>query len=329
MAQDIPGFPVRRRAFSRMFGRAIERDPETARAAALRLVTFLTPRATPEYTRSRGGLAPWQMRKIDRHLRENLEQSLSLCELADLVSLSVSHFCRAFKDSFGSTPHRYIIRLRLELAQRLMLNTEDPLSQIAIASGHADQAHLCKLFRRGMGETPGAWRRRNFTAAQCRGGGPCVRGALAAPASSRRRPCLKACAGFNTSSPFFQLQWAVDSHRLESVEAEAERLVRVAADIEAVDRHMLNSAVRIDDEGGAQCDAFDRVEGCPARSTVRAFTSRSSFGKRQVLQVFMMGAPRMMDELIVGRDTEYLRIAIFEFAVQLAETPRSRSGRRR
>jgi len=146
--------------------RAIERDPETARAAALRLVTFLTPRATPEYTRSRGGLAPWQMRKIDRHLRENLEQSLSLCELADLVSLSVSHFCRAFKDSFGSTPHRYIIRLRLELAQRLMLNTEDPLSQIAIASGHADQAHLCKLFRRGMGETPGAWRRRNFTAAQ-------------------------------------------------------------------------------------------------------------------------------------------------------------------
>jgi AraC-like DNA-binding protein len=87
-------------------------------------------------------------------------------ELAGLVPLSVSHFCRAFKETFGDTPHMYIIRLRLELAQSLMLATEDPLSQIALASGLADQAHLTKLFRRVVGETPGAWRRRNLTDAQ-------------------------------------------------------------------------------------------------------------------------------------------------------------------
>jgi len=47
-----------------------------------------------------------------------------------------------------------------------MLTTEDPLSQIALACGLADQAHLSKLFRRAVGETPSAWRRRNLTDAQ-------------------------------------------------------------------------------------------------------------------------------------------------------------------
>jgi AraC family transcriptional regulator len=52
------------------------------------------------------------------------------------------------------------------LAQRLMLTTQEPLSQIALACGMADQAHLSKLFRRGVGETPGAWRRRSLTDTQ-------------------------------------------------------------------------------------------------------------------------------------------------------------------
>jgi AraC family transcriptional regulator len=78
----------------------------------------------------------------------------------------VSHFCRAFKESFGTTPHMQIIRLRLELAQRLMLTTAEPLSQIALACGLADQAHLSKLFRREVGETPRSWCRRNLTDAQ-------------------------------------------------------------------------------------------------------------------------------------------------------------------
>jgi transcriptional regulator GlxA family with amidase domain len=111
-------------------------------------------------------LAPWQKRKVDRYLKQHLEDRLRVEDLAQQVSLSVSHFCRAFKASFGTTPHTHITRLRVELAQRLMLTTEDPLSQIALACGMADQAHLSKLFRRGVGETPTDWRRRNLTEAQ-------------------------------------------------------------------------------------------------------------------------------------------------------------------
>jgi AraC family transcriptional regulator len=143
--------------------RAMEQDPERARAAALRLVTHLTLTVEAEPTSARGGLAPWQKRKIDRYLKEHLDQTLYVEQLAEQVSLSVSHFCRTFKESYGTTPHMHIIGLRLELAQLLMLTTEDPLSHIALACGMADQSHPSKLFRRGLGETPGAWRRRSLS----------------------------------------------------------------------------------------------------------------------------------------------------------------------
>jgi AraC family transcriptional regulator len=147
--------------------RAIERNLlDGAHAAALRLVSLLSQ---PNEMCARGGLAPWQRRKIDCYLREHLEQPVELDQLAQQVPLSVSHFCRAFKATYGDTPHAYIIRLRLALAKEKMLATDAPLIQIALASGFADQAHLSKLFRRVMGETPSAWRRRNLTDAQVEG----------------------------------------------------------------------------------------------------------------------------------------------------------------
>jgi len=146
--------------------RAMERNPEATRAAVLQLMRLLTPAAEVELAGARGGLAPWQKRKVDRYLRQNLDRPLRLDEVAEQVPLSVSYFSRAFKESFGTTPHTHMIQLRLELAQQLMLTTEDPLSQIALACGLADQAHLSKLFRRVVGETPNAWRRRNLTDAQ-------------------------------------------------------------------------------------------------------------------------------------------------------------------
>jgi AraC family transcriptional regulator len=145
---------------------AIQWNPAGARAAALRLVALLTPPADAPSPGSRGGLAPWQLRRIERYIREHLEHPIRLEELAEQVSLSVSHFCRAFKESFGDTPHAHIIQMRLTFAKELMLATRDPLSEIALACGFANQAHLSKLFRHKVGETPNAWRRRNLTDAQ-------------------------------------------------------------------------------------------------------------------------------------------------------------------
>jgi AraC family transcriptional regulator len=141
--------------------RAIEHDSKLARAAALRLVALLTPPTTAHTAASRGGLAPWQKRKVDRYIREHPEDPLLVKELAEQIPLSVSHFCRAFRVSFGTSPHLHVIRVRMQLAQRLMLTTDDSLTDIAFACGLADQAHLSNLFRREVGETPSSWRRRH------------------------------------------------------------------------------------------------------------------------------------------------------------------------
>lgn len=107
----------------------------------------------------RGGLAPWQMRRVVEHIEANLASTLRLGDLAKLVKLSHSHFCRAFKESFGQPAHSYVMHRRLEVAQGLMLTTSDSLSRIAAICGMADQAHFCKRFRRLVGEPPNAWRR--------------------------------------------------------------------------------------------------------------------------------------------------------------------------
>jgi transcriptional regulator GlxA family with amidase domain len=58
----------------------------------------------------------------------------------------------------------YVTRQRVELAQRLLLTTEDSICQISLACGMCDQAHLTRVFRRVVGESPLAWRRRHAVA---------------------------------------------------------------------------------------------------------------------------------------------------------------------
>jgi len=107
----------------------------------------------------RGRLAPWQVRKLRSYVDANLSQTMLNRDLAAIARLSLSHFCRTFHNTFGEPPHEYVIRRRVERAQELMLSTSAPLSAIALDCGLADQAHLNRLFRRVVGESPCAWRR--------------------------------------------------------------------------------------------------------------------------------------------------------------------------
>jgi AraC family transcriptional regulator len=109
---------------------------------------------------ARGGLAPWQARRVAAHIRENVGTRLRASYLARLVKLSNSHFNRAFKVSFQETPTAYILRQRMRFAKDMMLSTSQPLSQIALLCGLCDQAHFSRMFRRFVGESPRVWRRR-------------------------------------------------------------------------------------------------------------------------------------------------------------------------
>ena len=79
-------------------------------------------------------------------------------DLAAIARLSTGHFCRSFTRSFGTAPFAYVAARRLARAQELMLQTDEPLSQIALACGLCDQSHLTRGFREFSGVTPGEYR---------------------------------------------------------------------------------------------------------------------------------------------------------------------------
>src|SRR5258705_8804235 len=106
-----------------------------------------------------GGLAAWQVRRLNVFIEARLDQPIRLKELSAISKLSTAYFSRAFKLTFRETPHAYIVRRRLERAETLMLTTELLLSDIAARCGFADQAHLCRLFRQKYTKSPAAWRR--------------------------------------------------------------------------------------------------------------------------------------------------------------------------
>ena len=107
----------------------------------------------------RGGLLAWQLNRVVDHIEMHLADKITAMELADLIKVSVGQLIRAFKVSVGVPPFHYIGRRRVELACTMMRTTREPLSQVAIACGLCDQAHLCKVFRRMIGMSPSAWRR--------------------------------------------------------------------------------------------------------------------------------------------------------------------------
>lgn len=152
--------------------RSIGSDLETARALLARASALVAGAAD---ARPRGGieagivhvggLAPWQAKRVSAHIEANLSETINVPQLARLVLLSAGHFSRAFKRTFGDTPHGHVMRRRVEAAKAMMLRGAEPLSQIAYLCGFADQAHFSRTFRRFAGMSPLAWRRARFQAA--------------------------------------------------------------------------------------------------------------------------------------------------------------------
>jgi AraC family transcriptional regulator len=107
---------------------------------------------------SRGGLSVWQLNRLIDYIETHVAEKITAIDLADLIKISTGQLFRAFKISVGMTPFRYIARRRVEAACTMMRTTREPLSQVAIACGMCDQAHLCKMFRRLIGMSPSRWR---------------------------------------------------------------------------------------------------------------------------------------------------------------------------
>jgi AraC family transcriptional regulator len=104
------------------------------------------------------GLNWQQMRRIMDFVQDHLDQDLSLEALAQQVGFSPYHFARLFRHTTGESPHQFVLRQRIERAQRLLDTSEMPLIHVARVCGFANQSHLTQTFKRHLGLTPRTYR---------------------------------------------------------------------------------------------------------------------------------------------------------------------------
>ena len=105
-----------------------------------------------------GGLSGYKLRRVQEFINANLEEDLSLGELAEVADLSQFHFARAFRKSTGQTPQQYLMQQRIERAKQLLASEDLPIVEISLRTGFKNQSHFTTLFRKFTKFTPKLWR---------------------------------------------------------------------------------------------------------------------------------------------------------------------------
>jgi DNA-binding GntR family transcriptional regulator/AraC-like DNA-binding protein len=107
----------------------------------------------------RGGLGPARLRRVAQLVHTKIEDELSLNEMAQSVGLSTAHFSHMFRKSTGESPHRFVLRQRIDRAKDLLRAGETRILDVAVACGFKSQQHFARVFRRMCGASPTEYRR--------------------------------------------------------------------------------------------------------------------------------------------------------------------------
>src|ERR1700722_1528451 len=101
-----------------------------------------------------GGLTVWQRRLVGQYVEEHLAEHIPVAKLAALARLSRYHFCRSFRRSFGTSPHRYHSLRKMERAKELLANRHATVTDIAFDVGFRETSSFTSAFRKLAGQTP-------------------------------------------------------------------------------------------------------------------------------------------------------------------------------
>jgi AraC family transcriptional regulator len=107
----------------------------------------------------RGGLPARQQKRVVEFIEEHLAEDISLATLAELVGLSLYHFARAFRQSFGVPPHRYHMARRMDCAKSLLQRSALSVTQIGIQIGFRETSSFTRAYRKFAGVSPSEYRR--------------------------------------------------------------------------------------------------------------------------------------------------------------------------
>lgn len=105
-----------------------------------------------------GSLPPYRLRRVKAYIAEHLGEKVSVSDLAEVVGMSRGHFTRQFARATGVTPYHYVMERRINEAKRLLVETDLPITRIALRIGFGSQSHLTKVFRQYVGTPPGSYR---------------------------------------------------------------------------------------------------------------------------------------------------------------------------
>ena len=108
-------------------------------------------------------MSPFRLNRALKFIEQNLEEPLQLKDIAAAAGLSPPHFRRCFKHDTGYTPYRYTIMKRIDLAKRLLVESDLSMIQIALASGFGSQPRFNAAFKKIVGTSPGLWKQSMVT----------------------------------------------------------------------------------------------------------------------------------------------------------------------
>lgn len=136
----------------RLFVDGIERA-----LASILINSYAVNKLSPQSMR--GGLAPHVLARVIEFMQENLYREIALKELASCAGLSSAHFSRQFRESTGNSPHRHLLKLRIDLCKKLLLDPRLSILEVALSAGFQYPQHLAMVFRRLTGVSPSTYRR--------------------------------------------------------------------------------------------------------------------------------------------------------------------------
>lgn len=109
---------------------------------------------------AKGGLSSFDLKRAVGMIEASGDQKPSLADLAREIGVSRFHFCRAFKQSMGMTPHAFIAQRRLERSADMLRSTDLSATEIALECGFGSSSHFTVAFKRAFGASPTEFRRR-------------------------------------------------------------------------------------------------------------------------------------------------------------------------
>lgn len=101
---------------------------------------------------------PAAIERVLQHLRIYYHKSIRVSDLAAMAGMSPSHFTRTFRSAIGSAPIDWLRHYRINQARRRLLESRDPVKEVARQVGYSDQFYFSKDFKRYTGMAPSDFR---------------------------------------------------------------------------------------------------------------------------------------------------------------------------